>query len=82
MTTCKTILTPTTKEPKICHALATTSAFNLKLCPMSRFILPLAGEDQIKLFNFCFMCKLRKKLRNAEKGIGPNFAWSNEASSM
>ena len=32
MTTCKTILTPTTKEPKICHALATTSAFNLKLC--------------------------------------------------
>ena len=33
MTTCKTILTPTTKVPKICHALATTSAFNLKLCP-------------------------------------------------
>ena len=32
MTTCKIILTPTTKEPKICHALATTSAFNLKLC--------------------------------------------------
>ena len=31
MTTCKIILTPTTKEPKICHALATTSAFNLKL---------------------------------------------------
>ena len=25
-------MTPTTKEPKICHALATTSAFNLKLC--------------------------------------------------
>ena len=34
MTTCKIILTPTTKEPKICHALATTSAFNLKLCLM------------------------------------------------
>ena len=34
MTTCKTILTLTTKEPKICHALATTSAFNLKLCHM------------------------------------------------
>ena len=33
MTTCKIILTPTNKEPKICHALATTSAFNLKLCP-------------------------------------------------
>ena len=32
MTTCKIILTPTTKEPKICHARATTSAFNLKLC--------------------------------------------------
>ena len=26
------MLTPTTKEPKICHAVATTSAFNLKLC--------------------------------------------------
>ena len=34
MTTCKIILTPTTKEPKICHALGTTSAFNLKLCIM------------------------------------------------
>ena len=34
MTTCKIILTPTTKEPNICHALATTSAFNLKLCHM------------------------------------------------
>ena len=32
MTKCKSILTPTTKEHKICHALATTSAFNLKLC--------------------------------------------------
>ena len=32
MTTWKIILTPTTKEPKICHALATTFAFNLKLC--------------------------------------------------
>ena len=32
MTTCQIILIPTTKEPKICHALATTSAFNLKLC--------------------------------------------------
>ena len=32
MTTCKVILTPTNKEQKICHALATTSAFNLKLC--------------------------------------------------
>ena len=32
MRTCKSILTPTTKEPKICHALATTSAFHLKLC--------------------------------------------------
>ena len=30
MKTCNIILTPTTKEP--CHALATTSAFNLKLC--------------------------------------------------
>ena len=34
MTTCKIILTPTTKEPKICHALAITFAFNLKLCLM------------------------------------------------
>ena len=32
MTKCKSILTPTTNEPKTCHALATTSAFNLKLC--------------------------------------------------
>ena len=31
-TTCNIILTPTTKEHRICHALATTSAFNLKLC--------------------------------------------------
>ena len=35
MTTCKIILTPTTKELKICQALATTSAFNLKLCHMT-----------------------------------------------
>ena len=32
MKKCKSILTPTTKEPNICQALATTSAFNLKLC--------------------------------------------------
>ena len=32
LTTYKIILTPSTKEPIICHALATTSAFNLKLC--------------------------------------------------
>ena len=31
MTTSKIILTPINKEQKICHALATTSAFNLKL---------------------------------------------------
>ena len=33
MADCKIIFTPLTKEPKICHDLATTSAFNLKLCP-------------------------------------------------
>ena len=33
MTTCKILLTPTNKEQQICHVLATTSAFNLKLCP-------------------------------------------------
>ena len=32
MTICKISLTPTTKEPRLCHAMATTSAFNLKLC--------------------------------------------------
>ena len=32
MTKYKSILTPTTKEPKVGHALATISAFNLKLC--------------------------------------------------
>ena len=32
MTTRKIIWTPTTKEPKINHALAASSAFNLKLC--------------------------------------------------
>ena len=32
MTTCKIIWTPKIKDPKICHALATTSGFNLKLC--------------------------------------------------
>ena len=34
MKTCKIILTPTNKEQKNCHALATISAFNLKLCLM------------------------------------------------
>ena len=37
MTTCKIILTPASKEPKIFHALATTSAFNLKLCHILLF---------------------------------------------
>ena len=32
MTTCKTIFTPTNNEQKKFHALATTSAFHLKLC--------------------------------------------------
>ena len=45
MTTCKIILTPTTKEPKICHALAKTSAFNLKLCLILFFLV----EDPFKL---------------------------------
>ena len=34
MTTCKIIFTPTNKEQKNYHALATISAFNLKLCLM------------------------------------------------
>ena len=34
MTIRKIMLTPTTKEYKINHALAATSAFNLKLCCM------------------------------------------------
>ena len=37
ITTCKISLTPTTKEPKICHALVITSAFNLKMCHMGKF---------------------------------------------
>ena len=45
MTTCKIILTPTTKEPKICHALATTSAFNLKLCHMTTLYRALLSQD-------------------------------------
>ena len=40
---------PTTKEPKICHALATTSAFNLKLCHKSthsdHLVHPLAVKE-------------------------------------
>ena len=40
MTTWTIILNPTTKEPKFCHALAITSAFNLKLCHI-RYILPV-----------------------------------------
>ena len=38
MTKCKRILTPKTEDSKIYHALATTSAFNLKLC-LKRFSL-------------------------------------------
>ena len=32
MTDRKIMFTPTIKEPKITHALAASSAFNLKLC--------------------------------------------------
>ena len=35
MTTHKMFWTPTTKEPKINHALTASSAFNLKLCHMA-----------------------------------------------
>ena len=43
MTTCKIILIPTTKEPKISHALAVTSAFNLKLCLKQTYSEALLG---------------------------------------
>ena len=44
MATCKIILNPTTKEPKICHDLATTSAFNLKLCLRVFFLGTSVGD--------------------------------------
>ena len=50
MTTCKISLTPTTKEPKICHALAITSAFNLKLCRMRVFFLDALTNEHTKNF--------------------------------
>ena len=46
MTTCKIILTPTNKEQKNCHALATTSAFNLKLCHMKTPCIPFIAYKQ------------------------------------
>ena len=39
MTTCKIILTPATKEPTIGYDLATTSAFNLKLCLKTKQVI-------------------------------------------
>ena len=38
MKTCKIMWTPTTEQPKMCHALATTSAINLKLCHRLNFL--------------------------------------------
>ena len=59
MKTCKIILTPTTKEPNICHSLATTSAFNLKLCHISRrFSVFLFWIFFLLFFFFWFLCIL------------------------
>ena len=82
MTKWKSIFTPTTKEPKICHALATTSAVNLKLCHMT-FITKqhfVKGSSTLYwvLGNLCiiviFICHLYQRhctlTRNA-KSIGP-----------
>ena len=41
MTTHEIIWTPETKEPKISHALAASSAFNLKLCHISLILFAL-----------------------------------------
>ena len=65
----KLVWPPITKEPKICHALAMTSAFNLKLCRMfldlketydenktERWIDVYgntASKDQVKLSELC-----------------------------
>ena len=56
MTTCKIILTPTNKEQKICHALATTSAFNLKLCHMPKTFCCIYTVKQISflIVSYCF----------------------------
>ena len=43
MTSCKIILTPTTKEPEICHALARTSAFNFRLCRLLDLVMVKTG---------------------------------------
>ena len=58
MTTCKIIWTPTTKEPKFCHALATTSAFNLKLCHIQHMSWNLILSDHI-----CFVQTFRKYIQ-------------------
>ena len=50
MTTFKIILSPQIKEPKICHALAKTSAFNLKLCHLCHlFTTRCRGKNSLGL---------------------------------
>ena len=44
MTTFKIVCTNTTKEPKLSHALATSSAFNLKLCSISENITDIDSK--------------------------------------
>ena len=66
MTTCKISLTPTTKEPKISHALAITSAFNLKLC-------------HIKLARGLGIYELQSQRTNHQSPIGQNITnWGFE----
>ena len=65
MKTCKISLTPTTKEPKICHALAITSAFNLKLCLRSLLFYTT--------FSWCW--KTEEKTKNICEGHTNIFIW-------
>ena len=55
MTISTITLTPTTKEPKICHALATTSALNHKLCSMFH------QNNSYFFYYFCWSFFIKKK---------------------
>ena len=69
MRTCKSILTPTTEEPKICHALATTSAFHLKLCRIATFFCHVVWFTSRVLQSQGCYSKLQLRLQNYQTSI-------------
>ena len=66
MTTRKIIWTPTTKEAKISHALAASSAFNLKLClifyHLGRGVQVQCSADFLKKYGFAGTKILSEKI--------------------